>query len=167
VRFGQQLLSSFATPKTMAWSNGQPVEVQLRWAENAPSIPVANTELPAQVRGLIASYQYSGTWALLRMLAAQSPPAGVLAQISDRRPGTVGFTVALQRNPNAVSGGDSGLATARLFMRFALSGVVRVPGQPDSHPPLVLPVFPVAAPQPGRSVQAPLTPSNRPIVLTR
>jgi type VI secretion system protein ImpL len=167
VEFGQQRLSSFATAKSSAWSNGQPVEVQLRWAENAPSIPVAVGESPVRVRGLVVSYEFAGTWALLRMMAAQTPAAGVLAQISDRRPGTVGFTVPLQRNPNAVSGGDSGLTVAQLFMRLGLTGIVRVPGQPDRHPALLLPVFPVAAPQPGRAVPGPGTPSNRPIVLSR
>ena len=41
IQFGQQQLSSFAAAKSAAWSNGQPVRVLLRWAENAPTIPVA------------------------------------------------------------------------------------------------------------------------------
>ena len=148
VRFGQQSLSSFAVGKTMAWSNGQDVQVLLRWARNSPSIP-AGGPAPAQVRGLTVSYDCNGAWGLLRLLAAQRPAPGLISQLSDRRPETVGFSVDLQPNPNAAAGGDPAVTEARLFMRFGLTAAIHTPGQPDTRQPVTLPVFPTAAPQPG------------------
>ena len=58
VLFGQQRLSSFATTKSMAWSSGQPVQVQLRWATNAPSIPATPTSSGCQ-----RPTGAAGTWA--------------------------------------------------------------------------------------------------------
>ena len=99
------------------------------------------------------------------MIAAQRPGPALLAQLSDRRPETVGFTVPLQRNPDAAAGGDAGLTSAQLFMRFGLTATIRTPGQPDKRQPVVLPVFPTAAPQPGTVLTPPVRSAGGPIML--
>jgi type VI secretion system protein ImpL len=147
LQLGTQTLTSFSTSKSLAWTGGQPVALRLQWALNAPNIPVAGKagQAPA-VQGLTASYRASGPWALLRMIAERQPDAATLAQLSDRQPATIEFVPNLAKNPAAVSGGDTGLISARIFMRWALTGIVRIPQQPDKRVPVALPVFPQAAP---------------------
>ncbi|HLW69701.1 MAG TPA: type VI secretion system protein [Candidatus Binataceae bacterium] len=161
--FGQQRLSSFATTNDLAWSNGQRVRMILHWAKDAPEAPVSGGAQSPRVRGLAVTYEYRGPWALLRMIAAQRPSAAVMAQLSDRRPETIGFVVPLQRNakaagatsscgfwcssPAAASVGPANLTTAQVFMRFGLTATIRVAGQPDKRQPVSLPIFPTAAPQ--------------------
>ena len=146
VRIGQQTLSSFDAAHSLAWTAGQPVEVRLRWAANAPAEPASVPDRPGLVEGRLASFRAAGSWALLRLIAQQRPPAGTLAQLNDRRPETVGFTVALQPNPNAAVGGNAGLTSAQAFMRLGLTGTLRTPGQPDKQLAVMLPYFPTAAP---------------------
>ena len=99
LQFGQQKLSSFAASKTMVWTNGQPVRMTLRWATNAPTIPAGADEAAEDVPGPAVVFRYGGTWSLLRMIAEQRPEPALMAQLSDRRPGTIGFTVKLIRKP--------------------------------------------------------------------
>jgi type VI secretion system protein ImpL len=150
LQLGAQTLSSFATGKSLTWTNGQPVAMQLHWAQNAPNVPVAGKPgQPPTVNGLEADYKYGGAWALLRLIAAQRPDAATLAQLSDRRPETIEFSLGLAHNPNAASGGDLDLKSAQLFMRLPLTAIIQVPQQPDKRQPVSLPVFPQAAPVPG------------------
>jgi hypothetical protein len=156
VQAGAQTVSSWSATRSIAWTGGQTFQVTLNWAANAPTMPAPDPApdraRPAaaapRINGLAASYAYGGAWALLRMLAAQRPPAALLAQLQDRRPGTVGFTVPLQRNPAAVSGGDGALTQAEVFMHFGLGATLRTPGQPDKQIVVDLAPFPTAAPLP-------------------
>lgn len=150
LQFGTQTLTSFSTSKSLAWTGGQPVAVRLQWALNAPNVPVAGKadQQPA-VQGLTATYRATGVWALLRMVATQQPDAATLAQLSDRQPQTIEFVPNLAKNPNAVTGGDTGLTSAQIFMRWALTGIIHIPQQPDKRVPVTLPVFPSAAPAAG------------------
>ncbi|HEX3996046.1 MAG TPA: hypothetical protein VHX39_33160, partial [Acetobacteraceae bacterium] len=148
VEVGQQTVSSFSATPSIAWTSGQPVQVRLHWATNAPAEPITAADPVPQVNSRVVSFNYSGAWALLRMLAAQRPDPATLAQLWDRRPETVKFAVALRPNPQAASGGQVGLTTARLFMRFGLTETLKVAGQPDRQIAIVLPNFPTAAPPP-------------------
>jgi hypothetical protein len=58
----------------------------------------------------------------------------------------VEFTAALRPNPQAAIGGQVGLTTAQLFMRFGLTETLKIAGQPDQQIAIVLPKFPTAAP---------------------
>ena len=107
-QFGQRQLSSFATSDSLAWSDGQSTRMILRWAKDAPNVPAGGVAQSPQVRGLTATYEYRGAWALLRMIAAQRPGAAVMAQLADRRPATLGFALHLKRNPEAADGGATG-----------------------------------------------------------
>ena len=151
IRFGQRSLSSFDPARTTAWTSGQPVQLLLRWATNAPGVPVGDDAGSPRVSGLLVKYEFTGPWALLRLLTDQRPPPAILAQLSDRRPGMVGFILPLKHNPDAVGGGDTSVTAAHLFMRFDLNATLRTPGQPDQHAVVALPAFPVVAPRPGAS----------------
>lgn len=148
LQFGQQTLSSFAAPAVLAWSNGQPATIAVRWATNAPSIPAGGGVPNPSVNGLVASYRFGGAWALLRLITTLAPPPGVLMQLSDRRPETIGLQINLKPNPAAATGGDTRVAVARLFMRIGLTAIIHMPGAPDKRVPVLLPVFPTAAPLP-------------------
>jgi type VI secretion system protein ImpL len=164
LQFGQQTLSSFAASKTMVWTDGQPVQMTLRWATNAPTIPAGGSDAAQDVQGPEVVLRYGGTWALLRMIAAQRPNPAVMAQLSDRRPETIGFTVKLIPNPDAAAGGNPALTQAQVFMRLGLSATVRTPGQPDKVQALALPIFPTAAPG-AAAARAPIRSAGKPIVL--
>jgi hypothetical protein len=164
LQVGQQTLSSFAASKTMVWTSGQPVRMTLRWATNAPTIPADGGQAAQDVPGPAAVFRYSGNWALLRMIAEQRPKTAWMAQLSDRRPETIGFTVKLIPNPDAAAGGNPGLTQAEVFMRLGLSATVRTPGQPDKVQALASPVFPTAAPT-AVADRAPIRSAGKPIVL--
>jgi type VI secretion system protein ImpL len=152
LQLGTQTLTTYSTTKSLAWTTGQPVVVRLQWALNAPNVPLAgNAGQPPAVQGLTATYRATGPWALLRMIALQRPDAAALAQLSDRQPETIEFVPNLGKNPAAVSGGETGLTSAQVFMRLALTGIVHIPQQPDKRVPVALPVFPQAAPVAGGS----------------
>lgn len=142
VQSGTQSLSSFAASNTFSWTEGQPVQLRFRWALNAPSVPAEGT-------GLLASFHATGAWALPRMIATHRPDPGTMASLSDRRPEVLEYSVKLAPNPKAAAGGETGLTAATLFLRFALTATLRMPGQPDKHQPVALPNFPTAAPQAG------------------
>jgi hypothetical protein len=98
------------------------------------------------------------------MIAARTPDPALMAQLSDRRPETIGFAVKLVPNPHAAAGGNSGLTEAQVFMRLGLSATVRTPGQPDKVQGLALPLFPTAAPG-SVAARAPIRSAGQPIVL--
>lgn len=148
LRFGQERLSSFANPETMAWSAGQSAAIAVRWARNAPSIPSGSGIPTPLINHLVASYEFDGSWALLRLIAALRPPPGALMQLSDRRPETIGLQIDIKPNPEAANGGDTRVKIARLFMRIALTAIIHSPGHPDKRLPVALPDFPSAAPLP-------------------
>jgi type VI secretion system protein ImpL len=125
----------------------------LRWATNAPMVPDASVHQAwPRINGLSAGFDFSGNWALLRLIRAQAPSSADLNALQDRRPEVVAFDVPLKRNPNAATGGDSEVDAARVYMRFALTGNVQASGQPQKTMLLALPKFPTAAPLLGRTM---------------
>lgn len=129
-----------ATP-TLAWNLGQPLSLDLAWADRSRYAPVAD---PAQadlgVDGYHAVYRAEGPWALLHFIDAHRAPA---------RPGLdadqilLGFDVpALLSTPLS---GEEAVTRAHFFMTLRLSAA-----DPVNHAavPLTLPVFPRQAPEP-------------------
>jgi len=153
VSTGNQRASSLGGTSRIVWTNGQPLRVELRWAANAPMIPDAAAPHPwLRLSGLIAQFDFSGRWSLLRLIMAQAPGRADFNALQDRSPQVVAFDVPLKRNPNAATGGNTDLGAARIFMRLALTGVSRAPGQPEKPAVIVVPEFPTAAPLLGRSM---------------
>jgi hypothetical protein len=144
---GNQRASSMNGTSRIVWTNGQPLRIQLRWAANAPMVPdsSARSRWP-RITGLDADFDFADNWALLRLLGAQAPDSADLNALQDRAPEVVAFDVPLRRNPNAAIGGNTEVATARVYMRLALTGIAQSPGQPEKAVPVALPQFPTAAP---------------------
>jgi type VI secretion system protein ImpL len=152
---GNQRASSMSGTSRIVWTNGQPLRVELLWATNAPMVPDETVHKAwPRIGGLSAGFDFGGNWALLSLLRAQAPSSADLNALQDRRPGVVEFDVPLKRNPNAATGGDAEVDTARVYMRLALTGVLQAPGQPEKTLPIALPEFPTAAPLLGRTMSS-------------
>ena len=152
---GNQRASSMNGTSRIVWTNGQPSRVELLWATNAPMVPDASVHQAwPRINGLSAGFDFGGNWALLRLLQAQAPSSADLNALQDRRPEVVAFEVPLKRNPNAATGGDAEIDTARVYMRLALTGILQAPGQPEKTVPIALPEFPTAAPLLGRTMSS-------------
>lgn len=152
VSTGNQRASSLAGTSRIVWITGHPLRVELRWAANAPMIPDATAHPSPRISGLIVQFDFSGSWSLLHLIMAQAPGRADFNALQDRSPQVVAFDVPLKRNPNAATGGNTDLASARIYMRLALTGVSRAPGQPEKPAVIVVPEFPTAAPLLGRSM---------------
>ncbi|HEY2539692.1 MAG TPA: hypothetical protein VGI28_09390, partial [Stellaceae bacterium] len=153
VSTGGQRASSLDGTSRIVWTNGQPLHVRLRWAANAPMIPDASARRQwPRINGLNADFDFGDNWALLRLVTAQAPGSADLNALQDRQPEVVVFDVPLKRNPNSAVGGNTEVDTARVYMRFALTGIAQAPGQPQKTMPIALPYFPTAAPLLGRTL---------------
>lgn len=150
---GNQRAGSMSGSSRLVWTNGQPLRVELRWATNAPMVPDASVRQSwPRINGLSAEFDFGGNWALLHLVRAQAPTIRDLNSLQDRRPEVVVFEVPLKLNPNAATGGDGKVDTAKVYLRLALTGIVQAPGQPEKTVPIALPIFPTAAPLLGRAI---------------
>lgn len=147
---GTSLSRATSTPGGVAgfdWKSGQPISAALRWAANAPTIPMVMQPSPAgrcipPPGGAIARFvQPAGYWALLRFVREQKaddldagPPS-----LSSGTP--VRFVVKLCENRQRVSGGDPVTYRAFVFARLKFSTML-----PDREAATLLPHFPVYLP---------------------
>jgi len=99
-----------------------------------------------RINGLNADFDFSDNWALLRLVEAQAPGIADFNALQDRQPEVVAFAAPLKFNVDTAAGGNTRVDTAKVFMRFALTGIVQAPGQPVRTVPITLPPFPTAAP---------------------
>ena len=135
-------LSSLAGGSTLAWNAGQPVRVALRWARNAPSLPVAGAGGMPRLDGPAAIFEYRDAWALLSLLRVHARPAaddGAAFSL-------LAFSVPLAPNPDAAPGGPAGLDQALVFLRLRLTALTGIPGEPVRRSLLLAPRFPAVAP---------------------
>ena len=145
---GDTHLSSLDPKHVFDWSWGQPLKLTLRWARNAPQIPVpSDGAVPPRTREVMAAWNFTDPWALLAFLHQQEAARDPDVPLPARKPETVLMTVPLQRNPDAAAGGAP-VATdmARLYLRLKLTTIIRMPGQPDKRVAVTLPQFPASAP---------------------
>ncbi len=102
-----------------------------RWC---PTPPLGQSS--PRINGLSAIFDFSGNWALLRLIRAQTPDIADLNSLQDRRPEVVMFEVPLRRNPDAAVAGDGEVNTAKVYLRLALTGLAQAPGQPAKTVPI-------------------------------
>ncbi|NYT43201.1 hypothetical protein HZY97_20675 [Sphingomonas sp. R-74633] len=149
----QVLGATIGTPESLArddgttnflWHNGEPVAVRLRWAANAPTLPLtADGKCVPQPGGNVFGHDVTGDWALLRLLRAQGPSP----RTGEAAPGVpIAFEVPLCENRARASGGDPVRDRARIFLRLTLSRTVHTPDKPDRQVPVILPPFPESVP---------------------
>jgi type VI secretion system protein ImpL len=153
VSAGNQRASSMNGTSRIVWTNGQPLRVELRWAKNAPMVPDASRRQSwPHINDFSAIFDFTGNWALLRLIRAQAPTIADLNTLQDRQPEMVMFEVPLKRNQYAAVNGDGEVNTAKVYLRLALTGIAQAPGQPAKTVPIALPEFPTAAPLLGRTL---------------
>ena len=136
-------LSSLAGGDALTWTAGQPVRVALRWARNAPSLPVAGAGGMPRSDGPVAVFEYRDPWALLSLLRVHARPAAGDGAASST---LLAFDVPLAPNPDAAPGGPAGLDQALVFLRLRLTALTSMPGEPVRRSLLLAPRFPAAAP---------------------
>lgn len=146
---GDQHLSSQEPGRKAVWSAGQPVRLSVRFARNAPSVPVASAQGRYRVDGAVATWEARDPWALLSLVADLATPPARLAELADHRPQMLTLSLDLGRNPDAASGGRAAPPSGELFLRLGLTAVIRGTGKPEEKMPILLPQFPAAAPSPG------------------
>ncbi|MGB7951962.1 MAG: hypothetical protein WCH75_30105, partial [Candidatus Binatia bacterium] len=140
-------ISSFDPKRQIMWTEGEPIKVSLRWANNAPLIPEASlSDNGPVINGVTAEFPYDGEWSLLRLLTKHALTRAEDIPLQNTQPQTLVFKVPLRPNPDAAIGGVDTIKEAQVYMRISLSAVIKVPGKPEQQVPVVLPFFPAAAP---------------------
>jgi type VI secretion system protein ImpL len=141
-------VSTSRDKKKLAWHPGTPVLLKLRWAADAPRVPVP---MPDQRNVFINDrevvFEYANRWSLLSALAELRASSNDLPGGADQQP----FTLALNVLTKPAAGGEPDPRhPSILFLRLSLSG--------SDGQPLELPTFPPTAPPLKRLVAEESTP---------
>ena len=140
---GDQLLRRQGSkgPPQGRWRYGDPVQLSLRWAKNAPWAPLA-PDNPNGGRNHTVVYRGDGHWSLLRFLQRHAGAATDFDQLVDLRPHTLGFSIAVKpasAKPARQYEVDGETLLTKAFIRVTLLS-------PDKKERLTMPVFPASAP---------------------
>jgi hypothetical protein len=133
---GDKTLTERDKGKKLTWTPGMPVRLALRWAGDAPRVPM----LVGEKRGVSVvdrtiSYDYTNRWSLLTTLADLGTGGDQLGPDVDAPP----VTLALVVNTRRVEGGTPEQQPAQAFMRVTLLNK-------DDKPLDLPPLFPAKAP---------------------
>ena len=123
------------------WNYGDPVVLTLRWAKDAPFIPVslpdsAKSIVTPQVNGDMVTYSFKDSWSLLRFVGA----FGVAGATPDTAPFTLQFNIPEAAASPAVAKSPSKQVTeAKVFIRLLIT-------PPEAKQAITQAVLPVKAP---------------------
>jgi type VI secretion system protein ImpL len=138
LQVGQKALSAPPDPgdgPPLLWHFGDPVELTLRYANNAPETPAAANPSPAaRVQGKTVTFQYNDAWSLFAMLR-DHPPAST-------DPGNQ-YAVTIPNAPGSGPGGGAPPVSTVVYIQIDLLPIGAKPGG-DTLP---VPAFPYQAPQ--------------------
>ncbi len=139
---GNQTFNDTGKKVTGQWLLGDPVALSLRWAKNAPYVPLfAGSFEGAKVSGRTASWSFTNNWALLRMLAEHAADKTDFDRFIDPEPHTLKFEVDVDRVDGKDPTGKK--FKSRAFLRIALTTADK------EMKPLLMPEFPRSAPRLG------------------
>jgi type VI secretion system protein ImpL len=127
------------------WTPGQPVRVAIRWANDAPHVPVLRENRRGMtVDGRTVTYEYANRWALLAALADLRAHAEDLGPINDPPPVTLSLTIDTKPADEKPDQKNSATTEpAQLFMRVALLTPEGAPLEVPDFPKVPAPVLPV------------------------
>jgi type VI secretion system protein ImpL len=145
LRVGEERLSSFEPGRHLVWRQGDPVELTLRWARNAPQAPTAPRRPDASLDGRTLRLAYDGPWALLALIAANAAPFPDIVLVADPRPNLLRITTPLVQNPEAARGDLPRLDDALVYLRLDVRALDATGSSPVG-PTLAMPVFPARVP---------------------
>jgi type VI secretion system protein ImpL len=134
---GNDMVTNRDKKPTLRWSVGKPVRLTLRWANDAPRVPVLSP-LPrgVSVRDRTVVYEYNNQWALLTALAENAAPAEALPHYDEEEATMLGFRIFTK----LVGGNEAGNVPTQVFMRLSLLA-------PGTTQPIDVPRFPRSAPK--------------------
>jgi len=142
---GQQSFQPRAKENTGHWKLGDPIRLSLRFADDSPSVPATDNNQPAMnVKGRLATYEYTGAWSLFRLLLEHKPAQGEFGGGPDPSPQTLSFYVPTTLDRTLPQRKD---ATTAGQVRVYLQITVVPPGGKDGV--LVSLPFPAQAPDVG------------------
>ncbi len=148
VTVGDQRLQRGGEVKSARWVPGQPVSVSLRWAKDAPVVPLSIIGADGAIQpDRAVDFAFGGRWALIRLLQAQRSPPADLPRLTDPQPHTLKFAVDTGSAPvqgQAPTARAVPVGRTSVFLRVALSTP-----NPDgkTRASYTLPAFPYAAPR--------------------
>jgi type VI secretion system protein ImpL len=108
------------------WSVGVPIDVYIKWASNGETVPMPDPRLVSlNVSGPVATFSYSGRWALIRLLREHAMPESLFDAQFKPRAQLLEFTIPTVFNPNCFRGVavlpiERTSPPVRLYMRLAL-----------------------------------------------
>jgi type VI secretion system protein ImpL len=148
VVMGDQRLQRGGEVKAIRWAPGMPATATLRWAKDAPMVPVSVIGADGAVQAdRTIAFAYTNRWSLLRLLQAHRPPPADLPRMADPQPHTLKFSAdtanvavaGASPRPKPLIGGQTSV-----FLRLGLASP-----NPDgkTKTTYALPVFPYAAPR--------------------
>jgi type VI secretion system protein ImpL len=130
----------------LPWQLGEPLRLELQWAQDSPVVPVESTAQPGvRVEGRTAVIELTGRWSLLALLSRLK----VKQAAADPATQLLGLTVITQSE-------DTPPAPAQVFLRLTLQPPQRADKTADKpakdEPPAVannlkIPIFPEVAPR--------------------
>jgi type VI secretion system protein ImpL len=135
---GDNTITNYDATRKIRWTAGQrPVTLSLRWAQDAPRVPVTASSAPGAVLrdDHTIEWSYDGTWALIAALADHPARREEIPSYAEGEPATLAFDVSTI----PVGGKPSDARPTRVFMRLALL-------EPGTTNPVELPRFPSHAP---------------------
>ncbi|WP_437762352.1 type VI secretion system protein [Sorangium sp. So ce281] len=142
LRIAEERLFLGGPKPTATWRLGDPVQLTLRWAKNSPDIPSVEQNAGAVAKERTATFEASGPWALLRLIAMHTHAAeeaelkkeDAVANILQ----LVVFTIPDPAGGWLERAGTTG-GSARVFVRLGLVGK-------EKDKQLKYPDFPTTAP---------------------
>jgi type VI secretion system protein ImpL len=141
---GERAISNTEPQHSVRWNYGEPIQVTLRWAMNAPVVPTDDGSNPAlQVRDRTAIFEYKNVWALFKLLAKHDE-AATFSRGEARTP-LLKFVVPTQAADLSDTDHKPNTVTIA-YIRLHLTG-------PEQSLKLVTPIFPERAP-PARPMTA-------------
>jgi type VI secretion system protein ImpL len=129
------------TAHTLPWAFGQPLSLDLQWADRSRYMPLPDPAQPdLDVSGYHAMFRAEGPWALLRLIDAHRP-TDVAENALDPAVQMLAFRVPVMHT--GVPAGEAAADEARVFLSLKLSAPDPVT---KAAVPLIVPVFPQQAP---------------------
>lgn len=142
---GDQVLTHRDKARKVRWNVGDPLRLSLRWAGDAPRVPVLTEQVRgASIDGRTLVYEYANQWSLVTALLQHRATPDLLPEYADLQPVTLSLSVLTQ--PVAVEGRAPDVnpipdvEQSRVFLRVT-------PLAPGTNQPLAPPRFPTRAPR--------------------
>jgi type VI secretion system protein ImpL len=128
--------------RAATWEPGAPLRVAFRWAKDAPYAPAPDGQPGGALLGgnETLTFEYGGTWSLLRLLRAQQGPRGELERKERARPHVLRFMMQAREKARDKAAASATREQVRAFLRLEVSSL-------DGKAPLEAPLqWPVRAP---------------------